>query len=236
MSKICMVRHGQASFGKDNYDQLSEKGRKQCGILAEHFIRTGLSFDAVYSGNMIRQQNTALEIISIYRTWGYASPEMRIFSEFDEYSSREIILSHIHDIVRDDPSLKADMDNFYTDKKAFQRVFEKIMMRWISGKNDKPGIIRWRDFRKQVQTGFRKVMVENGRKKNILICTSGGPISAAMQMALGLSDEKTLRTAWHIINTSVTTFIYDNNRVALTNFNNATHLELLNDSEWITYR
>jgi len=118
-----MVRHGQASFGKDNYDQLSEKGQKQCGILAEHLIRTGLSFDAVYAGNMIRQKDTAHEVISVYRSQGYTSPEPCIFSEFNEYSSREIIMAHIHDIARKDPSLKADMDNFYADKKAFQRVF-----------------------------------------------------------------------------------------------------------------
>ena len=231
-----MVRHGQASFGKDDYDQLSDKGRKQCRILAEHFVRTGLSFDAIYAGNMTRQKDTAHEVISIYRAQGYASPELCVFSEFNEYSSREIIMAHIHDIACKDSSLKADMDKFYTDKKSFQRVFEKIMMLWISGEADKPGIIRWQDFRGRVQTGFRKVMAENGRKKNILICTSGGPISAAVQMALGLSDEKTLQTAWHIINTSVTTFVYDNNRVALTAFNNATHLELLKNSGWVTYR
>jgi broad specificity phosphatase PhoE len=231
-----MVRHGQASFGKDNYDQLSEKGRKQCGILAEHLIRTGFSFDAVYAGNMIRQKDTAHEVISIYQARGYAPPELRIFNEFNEYSSRDIIMAHLDDVARKDPSLKADMENFYADKKAFQRVFEKIMVRWISGEAAKPGIIRWQDFRERVQAGFRKVMAENGRKKSILICTSGGPISAAVQMTLGLSDEKALRTAWHIVNTSVTTFVYDHDRVALTAFNNAAHLELLNDSEWITYR
>lgn len=231
-----MVRHGQASFGKGNYDQLSERGRKQCRILAEHLIRTGLIFDAVYAGSMIRQKDTAQEVSSTYRTRGLVLPELCTFSEFNEYSSRDIIMAHLEDVAREDPSLKADMENFYTDKNAFQRVFEKIMIRWISGEADKPGIVRWQDFRVRVQAGFRKVMAENGRKKNILICTSGGPISAAVQMALGLSDEKTLRTAWHIVNTSVTTFAYDQDRVTLTAFNNAAHLELMNDSEWITYR
>jgi broad specificity phosphatase PhoE len=47
-----MVRHGQASFGKANYDKLSEKGHEQCRILAEYMIRTGLSFDAVYTGSL----------------------------------------------------------------------------------------------------------------------------------------------------------------------------------------
>jgi broad specificity phosphatase PhoE len=231
-----MVRHGQASFGKGNYDELSSKGRKQCAILAEYLIRTGLFFDAVYAGNMVRQKDTAREIISTYRSRGYTLPELSVLNEFNEYNSRDIITAHLQYVAREDPSLKTDMEKFYIDKKAFQRVFEKIMLLWISGKADKPGIIRWQDFRERVQAGFQKVMTVNGRKKKILICTSGGPISAAVQMALGLSDEKALRTAWHIVNTSVTTFVYDHDRVALTAFNNTSHLELLNDSELITYR
>jgi broad specificity phosphatase PhoE len=236
VSKIFMVRHGQASFGKENYDQLSEKGHKQCRILAEYLIRTGLSFDAVYAGDMARQKDTAREMIAVYRAYDRSLPELCIMPEFNEYSSRDIIMAHIGDVAQEDPHLKMDMESFYVDKKAFQRVFEKIMARWISGEIDKPGVMRWQDFCERVQSGLRKVMAENGRKKKILICTSGGPISAAVQMALGLSDEKALRIAWHLINTSVTTFVYDNDRVELTTFNNAAHLELLNDPEWITYR
>jgi len=231
-----MVRHGQASFGKENYDQLSEKGRKQCGILAEYLIRTGSSFDAVYVGDMERQKDTAREMSVTYRAHGRSLPELRVMTEFNEYSSRDIIMAHIHDVAQEDPGMKTDMERLYIDKQAFQRVFEKIMARWISGEADKPGVIRWRDFCERVQSGLRKVMAENGRKKKILICTSGGPISAAVQMALGLSDEKALRIAWHLANTSVTTFVYDDDRVELTAFNHTAHMELLNDSEWITYR
>lgn len=231
-----MVRHGQASFGKENYDELSEKGRRQCSILAEHLIRTGLSFDAVYAGDMVRQQDTAREMIAGYRVHKRTLPALCTMREFNEYSSRDVIMAHIHDVTQEDPDLKADLERLYIDKKAFQRVFEKIMTHWISGDAEKPGVVRWQDFRERVQAGLRKVMAENGRKKNILICTSGGPISAVVQMALGLSDEKALRIAWHIVNTSVTTFVYDGDRMELTAFNNAAHLELLNDSGWITYR
>ena len=236
MSVIYMVRHGQASFGKKNYDQLSEKGRKQCGILAEYLIRTGLSFDAVYAGDMARQKDTAREMSATYRAHDRSLPELRVMPEFNEYSSRDIIMAHIRDVAQEDPGMKTDMERLYVDKRAFQRVFEKIMARWISGEADKPGVIRWRDFCERVQSGLRKVMAENGRKKKVLICTSGGPISAVVQMALDLSDEKALRIAWHIANTSVTTFVYDDDRVELTGFNHTAHLELLNDYEWITYR
>jgi broad specificity phosphatase PhoE len=231
-----MVRHGQASFGKENYDQLSERGLKQCGILAEYLIRTGLSFDAVYAGDMVRQKDTAREMIAVYRAHKHNPPELRITREFNEYSSRDILMAHIRDLAQEDPHLTTDIERLYVDKKAFQRIFEKIMSRWISGNADKPGVVRWQDFRERVQSGLRKVMAENGRKKTILICTSGGPISAAVQMALGLSDEKALRIAWHLVNTSVTAFVYDGDRMELAAFNNTAHLELLNDSEWLTYR
>ena len=236
MSNIYMVRHGQASFGKENYDQLSEKGRKQCGILTEYLIRTGLSFDAVYAGGMTRQKDTAREMSATYRAHDRSLPELCVMTEFNEYSSRDIIMAHIRDVAREEPGLKADLERLYVDKKAFQRVFEKIMTRWITGDADKPGVVRWQDFRERVQSGLRKIMADNGRKKKILICTSGGPISAAVQMALGLSDEKALRIAWHLLNTSMTAFVYDGDRMELTAFNNAAHLELLNDSGWITYR
>jgi broad specificity phosphatase PhoE len=231
-----MVRHGQASFGKENYDQLSEKGRRQCRILSEHLIRTGVSFDAVYAGDMTRQKDTAREMIAGCRAHKCNLPELRIMREFNEYSSRDIIMAHIHDVAKQDPGLKSDLERLYVDKKAFQRVFEKIMTRWITGEADKPGVVRWQDFRERVQCGIQKVMEENGRKKNILVCTSGGPISAAVQIALGLSDEKALRITWHLLNTSVTAFVYDGDRMELTAFNGAAHLELLNDPGWLTYR
>ncbi|MBA4397518.1 MAG: hypothetical protein C0394_09075 [Syntrophus sp. (in: bacteria)] len=236
MSVIYMVRHGQASFGKENYDELSAKGRKQCAILAEYLIRTEVSFDAVFAGDMVRQKDTAREIVAVYRAQKHALPELFIMREFNEYSSRDVIMAHLHDVTEDYPALKSDLEKLYIDKKAFQRVFEKIMARWISGEAEKPGLVRWQDFRERVQTGMRKVMVEAGRKRKVLICTSGGPISAAVQMALGLSDEKTLRIAWHLANTAVTSFVYDGERMELTAFNNTAHLDLLNASDWLTYR
>jgi broad specificity phosphatase PhoE len=236
LSTIFMVRHGQASFGQKNYDQLSQRGREQARVLAEYMIRTGLSFDAVYAGDMVRQKDTANEILAVFRSHDGNPPALNILSEFNEYSSRDIIMAHIHDAVGEDPDLKADLKNIYDDKQAFQRVFEKIMMRWISGEADKPGVVRWQDFCGRVRSGLRRVMEDNGRKKKILICTSGGPISAAVQTALDLSDEKALRIAWHVVNTAMTSFVYNGESMALTSFNNASHLALLNDPAWVTYR
>ena len=59
MSTLYMIRHGQASFGQTNYDRLSPKGEQQAHIVAHHFCRLNNGFDAVYTGTLMRQQQTA---------------------------------------------------------------------------------------------------------------------------------------------------------------------------------
>lgn len=230
-----MVRHGQASFGKKNYDNLSEKGREQSRILAKYLIRTGVSFHAAYAGDLSRQKDTAEEIVSTYASQGQPRPDVCSLPEFNEYQSRDIMMAYMHDIAREDPVLQGDIGAMYEDKRVFQRLFKGVMLRWMSGETDKPGLVSWRDFRDGVRSGLRKVMSSSGRGKNILICTSGGPISAAVQMALDLSDEKAFHIAWHVVNTSVTTFIYDEEQFALASFNQQAHLDLANREAWVTY-
>lgn len=236
MSVIYMVRHGQASFGRDNYDELSQRGIEQSRILARHWLKTGVNVDALYTGEMVRQRDTALEVLKIWTEAGIALPEMQTLSEFNEYNSKALILSHIEDLVREDPSVGEDLKVVYTDKKAFQRIFEKIIAKWSTGTLYKPGIQTWEEFKQTVRAGIRKVMTDNGRSKNIVIFTSGGAISASVQMAMGLSDEETIRIAWHVINASVTKFAYNAERITMIAFNNTAHLELERDPGLITYR
>jgi broad specificity phosphatase PhoE len=60
MSMIYFIRHGQASFGHNDYDNLSPLGKQQARILARHLLDTDFRADAVYSGTMVRQKDTAL--------------------------------------------------------------------------------------------------------------------------------------------------------------------------------
>ena len=47
MGTLYLVRHGQASFGAEDYDQLSELGRRQSVRLGQYLRDKGLGFDAV---------------------------------------------------------------------------------------------------------------------------------------------------------------------------------------------
>ena len=236
MSIIYLVRHGQASFGKPNYDELSEKGIIQARVLAEHLLEVNLCFDAVYAGEMVRQKDTAREVISVYRKSGVPVPELRIAPEFNEYDSKSIFTSYLYELAEDDPSMREDLARIYTDKKSFERVFEKVITRWISGNHDRPGLVTWDEFRGRVQKGIRKVMEENGRKKKIIVFTSGGPVSAAVNMTLGISAEHSVRIAGLVANTAITTLLYDDERISLASFNTFSHLVLHNSGDLVTYR
>jgi broad specificity phosphatase PhoE len=43
MASIYLIRHGQASFGAQDYDKLSELGRRQATLTGEYLRDTGAS-------------------------------------------------------------------------------------------------------------------------------------------------------------------------------------------------
>jgi phosphohistidine phosphatase SixA len=58
MGTLFLVRHGQASFGADNYDQLSPLGHEQGVRLGRYWARTGQGPQAVLTGTLQRQRQT----------------------------------------------------------------------------------------------------------------------------------------------------------------------------------
>lgn len=235
MSEIYFIRHAQASFGDEDYDHLSELGIRQAQILGDYFALLDMKFQAIYSGEMERQIDTAETVMPLLPE-GNTESGLHVKAEFNEYGSRSIIRAEISDMMREDPSISEDWNRFYTDMRSFQRIFERAMLRWISGGCDIPGMETWQVFTKRVRSGVRNIIEEKGQKKRIAVFTSGGPISAVMQMALGLSNEETIRLSYQIRNTSVSIIKYRDNELSLSSFNSVAHLEYLNDEALITYR
>ncbi|MBW2169529.1 MAG: histidine phosphatase family protein, partial [Deltaproteobacteria bacterium] len=181
MSEIYFIRHAQASFGDEDYDHLSELGSRQAQIMGDYFALLGLKFQAIYSGEMERQISTAQTVMSLLSE-DDMELELRVTAEFNEYDSASIIKSQVPDMMHEDPSISEDLHRFYTDRRSFQRIFERAVLRWISGRCDIPGIETWQAFTKRVRAGVIKIIEENRQKRRIAVFTSGGPVSAVMQM------------------------------------------------------
>jgi broad specificity phosphatase PhoE len=47
MATLYLIRHGQASFGADDYDKLSGLGCRQASVLGDYLLKGGIEFDAI---------------------------------------------------------------------------------------------------------------------------------------------------------------------------------------------
>ena len=63
MSSILLVRHGQASFGAADYDNLSDAGHEQSRVLGAALAARGVSPDLVVAGEMTRHAQTAAGVL-----------------------------------------------------------------------------------------------------------------------------------------------------------------------------
>jgi len=88
MSVIYLIRHGQASFGTDNYDQLSAVGREQSAILGGYFAALGEPIHRIYTGTLERQRETAQLVAAALAP---NPPPLTVESAFDEYDSESIL-------------------------------------------------------------------------------------------------------------------------------------------------
>jgi len=236
MSEIYLIRHGQASFGAKNYDRLSDKGVVQAAVLGRHLAGLNLKFDVVCSGEMDRQQKTALGMIEAYRENGLFVPELEIDKTFNEYDATAVWEAQVDQLLKEDPKFLAPIEKDPKNNAAFQKVFSKVVTRWVSGKFDAQGDVVWKDFKQQVEGGLNALMEREGPSKRIAVFSSGGPISAAVQVAMELSDLKTIALSWQVVNASVTRLKYNKGQVSLAGFNDITHLELTGDKTLLTYR
>jgi len=71
--------------------------------------------------------------------------------------------------------------------------------------------------------------------RNVLVVSSGGPISTAVGQVLGAPAETTIELNLRIRNTSVTEFVFTPKRHMLLTFNGLPHLDDPQYRDWITY-
>jgi broad specificity phosphatase PhoE len=242
MGQIFLVRHGQASFGSDNYDQLSPLGIEQAKILGTWFARCGQRFDRIVTGGMKRHHQTAEACITALG----AHEQLASHSDdgFNEYDHDEIMRRHRPEFA-DPKEVKRFLATQENAKRLFQQEFEKGMARWMGGQFDHEYKESWQAFRQRCAAALGRLMQAEEASQRIVVFTSGGTISALCQVVLGLPDGQVAQLNWSLVNSAVTKLMFQNGnneagqhapRISLSYLNNYAHLESMPDSKAITYR
>src|SRR5229473_3511070 len=143
MSTLTLVRHAQATPFDTITDRLSPLGEEQSRRLGEYWRDRGVVHDEVYTGTLVRHLRTA-ELAGI--------DSFKQDPAFNEYPAEAIL--------RASPDYAATGDN-----RAFQKMFEAIMPRWIDGSLTAPGLESWIDFRARVTAGFRRILEGEGNRR-----------------------------------------------------------------------
>ncbi|MGZ4830229.1 MAG: histidine phosphatase family protein [Candidatus Angelobacter sp.] len=240
MSSLFLVRHGQASFLERNYDKLSAKGEEQSRMLGEYWTGLKICFDRVYSGPRVRQRETARLVGEAYKTAGLPWPEPVVLPEFDEFQAEAVLERSLPELIESDSDIRRMHQAFRESQtrpeqfKTFQQIFEVVIGRWAEGKMPLEGIEPWADFSARVQQGLAQFAANGSHKQQrIAIFSSGGPVGVAMQRALDLSTEATLKAAWMVRNCSYSEFLFSAGRFTLSSYNATPHFT---DPEFLTHR
>ena len=238
MGQILLVRHGQASFGTANYDQLSPLGVEQSRILGTWFAECGLRFDRVVTGDLQRHRQTAQACLDAMAAEG--KPGQAVDTGFNEYNHDEITLRHRPEFA-DPQEVRHFLARHENGKKAFQQVFEDAMARWMGGKHDGEYAESWPAFRQRCIAALAR-LVDSGGSQRIVVFTSGGTISTLVQHVLGMTDPQVFQLNWAMVNSGVTKLMFQSGadskpaRVSLSYLNNFSHLEKSRDAALVTYR
>ena len=221
MGTLYLVRHGQASFGADDYDVLSAMGHQQSARLGEYFKFKGIAFDAALTGTLKRQIQT---YSGICQGMG-CEPVATQWRGLNEYDSHAVIATiHPHKLE------KPTSPEMY---RAHFRLLKDGLAQWMAGVVSPKGMPSYIDFALGVTSALD--YVRKNCDGNVLLVSSGGPIATAVGHVLGTSPETTIELNLRIRNCSVTELAFTPKRHMLVTYNTLPHLDAPEHASWITY-
>lgn len=234
MSRLLLIRHAQASFFSDNYDQLSEKGFLQARLLGEHLASERRIFDTVYSGPLRRQLQTLETVRQVYKEAKLPFPQKEIIlAELSEHSGSSVMRSLMPQFKTVDPIFQAfepEVERAPQDQiKHFLKAFHHFLRIWAKDELGFPhpvDIENWKEFRARVDRGMQKMMAENQAGENIIAFSSAGAVSASIGFALNMKDqEKVVELGGQVRNSSITEYVFSASKINLHAFNRSPHLQ-----------
>ena len=222
MGTLYLVRHGQASFGAADYDQLSELGTRQCQALGRWFAERGIVFEAVLRGTLKRH---AQSLAGIVQGFGSELAPVLEWPGLNEYDSHAVVKA-----VRSQALPKPDTPQAYREH---FRALRDGLQAWMAGDTKPEGMTSYAAFVAGVNGALDHVRQQHGG--NVLMVSSGGPISTAVGQVLGTSANTTIELNLRIRNSALTEFAFTPKRHMLVSYNHLPHLDHAERRSWETY-
>jgi broad specificity phosphatase PhoE len=228
MSKFTLIRHGQASFGADNYDQLSDIGREQARAVGDYFFVQNTQFDLIVHGALSRQTETAQLMAKHMKH----DAELVLDDRANEFDSERLLKCYIPKVAelseKDSALIYSTETPWFASNEHFERIFRKAVQLWQLDNNC--DFESWNEFKQRINSLLHDTRNAVGAKKRIAIVTSGGLIAHTLQSVLGCDDKVFLDMNLSINNASLSEFKVDetdDGNIGMSSSNNQINAKLL---------
>jgi broad specificity phosphatase PhoE len=211
MGILTLVRHGQASFGAADYDQLSELGQRQCRLLGAYWQQRGKGFSAVLRGSLKRH---AQSLEAIEEGLG-GLPEALVWPGLDEFDS-EAVIRALHPGPLHRPGTAEEVKQYF-------RLLREGLRAWMAGHTQPEGMPSHAEFSAGVAGALAHV--REHCQGEVLIVSSGGPISSAVAQVLGAPHEAAIEMNLRLRNSALSEFVFNPKKHSLQSFNHLPHLD-----------
>lgn len=218
MAELYLVRHGQASLGTDNYDQLSEKGYRQASVLADFLSHKGIGFDNIISGDLQRHKQTILPIAQ--------NETVTIDGDWNEFDFESVIKAYVTQYDKKSQLISKD-------KKGLYRLLREAMLAWSRDEIEQDMPETWSAFRQRVSDAGQRILQSD--HKRVLVVSSGGAIAAFIGSIFNLSASDIINLNLQIRNASTHHFFFNKAGFQLSEFNSVAHFSSDSYQELITH-
>ncbi len=206
MAVVLLVRHGQASFGADDYDVLSGVGHEQAAVVGRELARRGLRDPLLVCGTLRRQRGTAD---------GLGLGEPAVDGRWDEYDHLGLLERY---------PVQAPPD---ASSRGVQVALDAALDAWV---RDAAG--SWGAFSGGAADALAEVA---GAGRDAVVVSSGGVVAAVAARLLGGGPETVVALNRVSVNAGVTKVVVGRSGASLVSYNDHAHFEGA-DRRLLTYR
>ncbi len=189
MGQLILVRHGQASFGADDYDVLSEAGWEQGRALGTWCRDTGVLPTALVRGDLRRHRET-LEAVASTASWPLA--DVVVDADWNEFDHLPLVAE-----------FRGAADG-ELDRRDFQNLFERATAAWTSGEHTGE-FETYAEFVARGRGALVRATAAAGSGQTVVVVTSGGVIATVCAALLDPDGDDPVVVArlWSRFNTVI---------------------------------
>ena len=230
MGALYLIRHGQASFGSQNYDALSALGHQQGHVVGQALKARGVVPEVVVAGTMQRHQETARAALSAMAL----DVPMQVLAGVNEFD-HENVIEVAQPRYADKALMMSEMAASGDPRRAFQTFFQDAVSRWVGGNHDAEYAEPWSVFKLRSVSALEDLIKLTPAKGQAVVFTSGGFISVICAHLLGLHDTQAFTINWTLANAGITKILVGRDGLHLVSINEHAHVEGANPS-LLSYR